>query len=87
VTTYDLVFWGEAAIADRFIDEMLKGDTMEQEIVIPDEQPGAAPGLGLGDLLRYRELIEAIVKMVTTGAGSFVVSIRGKRWRINVDPA
>lgn len=58
-----------------------------QEIVIPDEQPGAAPGLGLGDLMRYRELIEAVVKMVTTGAGDFVVSIRGKRWRITIAPA
>ncbi len=65
----------------------------EQEIVIEDEQPGAAPGLGLGDLWRWAPLIEKIITTVkaaitggTTQIPALKIRVAGKRITLGPTP-
>lgn len=59
----------------------------EKEIIIQEEEaPGAAPGLGLNDLIRYGPAIaEFIAGIIQTGKVSFVVRLLGKRRRVTIE--
>lgn len=58
-----------------------------KEITIADEAPGAAPGLSFADVIKYLPLIQELIAAVAAGAGSFVLSIKGRKFRITVEPA
>ena len=60
----------------------------EQEIVIQEDAPGAAPGVSFMDLFKYLPVINQVISALT-GAGpiSFVVRVLGKKKRITVEDA
>lgn len=79
MTTYDPAFWSEAQITSRYIDRILEGDTMEKELEIKEDVPGAdaAPGLGLGDVIKYAGLLEKIIPILLAGEGEFDFKFHG----------
>jgi hypothetical protein len=86
VTDYDLVFWGEMPMSDQVIHEMMKGDTMEKELEIKEDVPGAeaVPGLGLGEVLKYAGLLEKIIPILLAGEGEFDFKFKGVRKHIAI---
>jgi hypothetical protein len=58
----------------------------EAEIVIQEAPPGAAPGLGFGDFLRYGPAIASFIAgLIQTGKISFVVRLLGKARRVTIE--
>lgn len=65
----------------------------EHEIVIADEQPGAAPGLSFGDLRRWAPVIDQVITALKTAiAGgqtqipAIKIRVAGKRLTLGPTP-
>lgn len=56
-----------------------------EEIVVAEQAPGAvAPGLGLGDIIKYGPVLSKLISLLTSGEGEFDVKIGSIRKHVSV---
>jgi len=55
-----------------------------QEIVIQEDAPGAAPGISFGDILKYGALLTKLIEILTAGEGGFDVKFKGIRKHVEI---
>ena len=83
----DLARLSSEEITSRYIDAILQGDTMDtQELEIKEDAPGArqAPGLGLGDIIKYGDLLAKIIAILAAGEGEFDFKYHGIRKHVQI---
>ena len=56
----------------------------KEEIEIKEDAPGAAPGLGLGDIIKYADLLQKVITILAQGEGGFDLKYKGIRKHIEI---
>lgn len=60
----------------------------EQEFVVQEDAPGAAPGISFGHIIKYWDIIQQVIAALTSPEKiSFIVRALGFKKRVTIEDA